>query len=141
MYQTPEDWRSFYEAMAVELPLGFQHLLAGASEAEIEIEQASSKAHHAWVNLASSVVNTIYVRTGFWDVMLDGLNAAIRVQQLAQALAKVCILAFGPAVGIAPVSEIDAIHDELRRLRQDFSAITATLESNGQIYKGHSEVK
>src|SRR6266496_1440822 len=85
MYQKPEDWHSLFEAMALDLPLGLQRLMLGAGEAELEVEEAASKAHHAWVNLAGTMVNAVYVRTGFWDFALDALNSTMRMQRLGQA--------------------------------------------------------
>jgi tagatose-1,6-bisphosphate aldolase non-catalytic subunit AgaZ/GatZ len=128
MYQKPEDWRSLFEAMALELPLGLQRLMLGAGEAELEVEEAASKAHHAWVNLASTMVNAVYVRTGFWDFALDALNSTMRAQRLGQAAAKVVVAALGPAIGLASISDVEALQDELTRLRSDFKDLSEKFE-------------
>jgi hypothetical protein len=124
MHQQPEDWLSLFEVMALELPLGLQRFLLGATEAESEIEAAAAKAHHGLVNLASAVVNTIYVRSGFWDVALDAFNSMVRAQQLTQAVARVCAAAIGPSIGLASISDVEALQDELIRLRRDFKELT-----------------
>jgi tagatose-1,6-bisphosphate aldolase non-catalytic subunit AgaZ/GatZ len=128
MYQNPEDWRSFFDAMALELPFGLQRLMLGAGEAELEVEQAASKAHHAWVNLTSTMINALYVRTGFWELALDALNSTIRMQRLGQAVAKVVVAALGPAIGLASVSDVEALQDELTRLRSDFQDLSEKFE-------------
>jgi hypothetical protein len=128
MYQKPEDWNSLLEALAVDLPLGLQRHLLGEAEADTEVEEAASKAHHAWMNLATAMINAVYLRTGFWDLVLDNLNTAVRAQRLAQAAARVFVAAIGPTVGLASVSDLDALQDELSRLRNHLNSITKQLD-------------
>jgi tagatose-1,6-bisphosphate aldolase non-catalytic subunit AgaZ/GatZ len=127
MYQKPEDWHSLFEAVTLDFPLSMQRLLLGADEAGVELEQAASKAHHAWVNLASAMVNTLYVRTGFWDFVLDNFNGAMRIQRLAQAAARVVVASFGPTIGLASTADVDALQDELSRLRRDLKLLNEQL--------------
>lgn len=141
MYQKPEDWRAFLEAISIELPLGVQRLLLGANDAVVEVEQAASKAHHSWVNLANTLIDTIYVRTGFWEAALDHLNAALRVQRLAQAAAKVFVAAFGPSIGLASTSDVDALQDEVSRLRRELRELRQKLEFQSGVESALRRVK
>lgn len=125
MYEKPEDWLVLFEAVGVELPLGLQRLLLGAPEGESEVEQAVSKAHHAWVSLASAAVNALYVRTGFWDVTLEAFNSLLRTQRLAQTMMRVLVAGLGPSLGVASSSEVEALRDDLIRIRRDLRDLTA----------------
>jgi hypothetical protein len=128
MHQKPEDWRNFLEALLVELPLGVQRLWAGAGEGGVEIELAASKAHHAWISLANALVDAVYLKTGFWEIALDNLNSILRLQRLAQAAAKVFVAAFGPSIGLASISDVDALQDEIGRLRREVRELRQKLE-------------
>jgi hypothetical protein len=128
MHQKPEDWRAFLEALLVELPLGVQHLLAGAGDGGMEVEQAVSKAHHAWIGLANALVDAVYLRTGFWEIALDNLNTVLRMQRLAQTAAKVFVAALGPSIGLASTSDVDALQDEITRLRREVRELHQKLE-------------
>jgi hypothetical protein len=128
MYQEPEDWRSLLEAVMLELPMGVQRLFLGAADAGVEVEQSTSKAHHAWTSLATAMIDTIYVRTGFWEAALDNLNAVLRVQRVAQAAAKVFAAALGPSIGLASISDVDALQDEIVRLRREIKELHRKVE-------------
>ncbi len=141
MYQKPEDWRSLFEAVLFELPAGMQRLLLGAADAGVEVEQSASKAHHAWTSLTGAMIDAVYVRTGFWDAVLDNLNAVLRVQRLAQAAAKVLVAALGPSIGLASTSEIDALEDEIIRLRRELNDLHRKLELQPGAETGLRRVK
>lgn len=141
MYQKPEDWRSLFEAMMLELPVGTQRLFLGAADAGVEVEQSASKAHHAWTSLATAMVDAVYVRTGFWEAVLDNLNAILRVQQLAQAATKVFVTALGPSIGLASISDVDALQDEIIRLRREIKDLNRKLESHPGLEAGLRRVK
>jgi hypothetical protein len=141
MYQKPEDWRSLFEAVIIELPLGMQRLLLGAADAGVEVEQSVSKAHHSWINLANAMFDALYVRTGFWEAVLDNFNSVLRVQRLAQSAAKVFVAALGPSIGLASISEVDALQDEIIRLRRELKELQRKLESHPGAEMGLRRVK
>ncbi len=129
MYQKPEDWHSLFQAVSIEIPASLQRFMAGDTQASADFEQAASRAHHACLNLAGAMINSLYVRTGFWDFVPDNSNGAARMQRLAQAGARVFLASFGPWLGIAPVAEVDALQDELIRLRRELNGLYRKLET------------
>ena len=141
MYQKAEDWLALLESLSVDLPLAVQRRLLGCVEAEQEVEQAASKAHHAWVNLANAAVNALYLRTGFWDLALEGFNYLVRLQRLAQGAASVVATGLGPSIGLASASEVDALAEEVIRLRHELRDFSATLESQTGATGGLRRIK
>jgi hypothetical protein len=131
--QRSEDWLALFEALSVDLVVAVQRRMLGADAAEWEIEEASSKALHAWIGLANATVNALYVRTGFWDVALDSFNWLVRWQRMCQAMAKVIVAGLGPSIGLASASEAEAVQDDLQRLRREFRALSAIIQEPGSL--------
>ena len=138
--QHAEDLVTIYQTLFLDLPLAGARWGLGIKGAKETVEVAW-KGYDAWVRFTSASLDEIYHNPLFAAVVARSLDGWLRWQQLSTALAGAFFAGLWPAVGLPKTTEIQALHVEVRALREEVRSLTANLfPAQSKESKVHAEL-
>ena len=118
-----DELTKFYEAALLELPsAAVRRLFAGDDQG---FREAGWKAYDSWLRLANETANQLYANRAFGEVAGRAFETALGLQRLNDALAPAFFGTLWHAFGLPTASNVEALHDEARALRQEHRALAA----------------
>ena len=110
----------FYEA-AFDLPAAAaRRVLADDEHSFIE---AGWKAYDSWVRLANGAANQIYASRAFGEAAGRAFETVLGLRRLNDAVAPAFFESLWSALGLPTAGSVEALHEEVRALRQEHRAL------------------
>ena len=124
--QHAEDLVTIYQTLFLDLPLAGARWGLGIKGAK-ETAEVAWKGYDAWVRFTSTSLDELYRNPLFAATVARSLDGWLRWRQLSNALAGAFFAGLWPAVGLPKTTEVQALHVEVRALREEFRSLTADL--------------
>lgn len=122
-----DDLAKLFEAAWIDLPVAAAKRLF-ANEDEDAVREAGWKAYDALVRLANDAANRVYANPAFGAFTGRGIEGALRVQRVGEAVASAIFGNLWPAVGLPTATELQSLRDDVKALREELR--TARIESS-----------
>jgi len=138
--QHVENLVTIYQTLFLDLPLAGARWGLGIG-GEKETAEVAWKGYDAWVRFASVSLDEFYHNPLFAATVARSLDGWLRWRQLSNAMAGAFFAGLWPAVGLPRTSEIQALHVEVRDLREEVRSLTANLfPAQSKESKVHAEL-
>ncbi|TMA51885.1 MAG: hypothetical protein E6J80_12935 [Deltaproteobacteria bacterium] len=138
--QHAEDLVTIYQTLFLDLPLAGARWGLGIKGAK-ETAEVAWKGYDAWVRFTSTSLDELYRNPLFAATVARSLDGWLRWRQLSNALAGAFFAGLWPAVGLPKTTEIQALHVEVRALREEVRSLTANLfPAQSKESKVHAEL-